>query len=257
MLCGTVGAIGICAVFVLDMSVTGYLMNGFYVIPLFFLALAVNWRAVAFAGAACIALSAFVFVWEDSLGVDRWLILLYAVMIGAALVVLSYLIARLSTMTEYASFAPSSRRRARTSWAAAAPATTSTSCSSTRWSASASSSSATSGVLLLLEDGEWAGRAGFGLGVDARQIIAPYPELPLAVQALRTDAAVSRDFTDGDPAPVGAARRARAARARARACPCARSSARSACWSTTGRRTRASTAASRSRSPRASPATSV
>ena len=61
---------------------------------------------------------------------------------------------------------------------------------------------ATSGVLFLLEGGEWQGRAGFGLGVDARQVSAPHSEVPLAAQALRVDAGVSRDFTNGDPAPL-------------------------------------------------------
>ena len=202
VLCGTAGALGICSVFVLDMSVTGYLMNGFYVVPLFFLALAVNWRAVAFAVAVCIALSAFVFVWEDSLSVDRWLILLYALMIGAALVVLAYLIARLSTMTEYAEL------RAQLSEAGADILGSGRSGDDLdelleyALERLGEQLSATSGVLLLLEGGEWTGRAGFGLGVDARQVIAPYPEVPLAVQALRTDTAVLRDFTYGDPAPV-------------------------------------------------------
>ena len=202
VLCGTAGAIGISAVFVLDMSVTGYLMNGFYVIPLFFLALAVNWRAVAFAAAVCIALSAFVFAWEDSLSVDRWLVLLYALMIGAALVVLSYLIARLSTMTDYAEL------RAQLSEAGAdilGSGRTGDDLDELLEYALerlGEQLSATSGVLLLLEDGAWTGRAGFGLGVDARRVIAQYPELPLAAQALRADTAVSRDFSDGDPAPV-------------------------------------------------------
>ena len=61
---------------------------------------------------------------------------------------------------------------------------------------------ATNGLLLLLEDGEWRGRAGFGLGVDARQVSARYADVPLAAQALRADAAVSRDFTSGDPSPL-------------------------------------------------------
>ena len=61
---------------------------------------------------------------------------------------------------------------------------------------------ATNGLLLLLEDGEWKGRAGFGLGVDARQVAARYADVPLAAQALRADGAVSRDFTSGDPSPL-------------------------------------------------------
>ena len=202
VLCGTAGAMGIAAVFFLDLSAPGYLMTGLYVIPVFFLAIAVDWRAVAFAVAVCIALSAFVFLWEDSLDVDRGLVLLYAAMIGGALVILSYLIRRLSTATEYAVL------RAQLSEAGADILSSGRSGDDLdelleyALERLGEQLDATSGVLLLLENGVWEGRAGFGLGVDARQVVAPYAELPLAAQTLRSDAAVSRDFTGGDPSPL-------------------------------------------------------
>jgi serine phosphatase RsbU (regulator of sigma subunit) len=202
VLCGTIGAAGIAAAFILDISFPGYLMNGFYFIPLSFLALSVNERAVAFAVAVCAALSAFVFVWEGSLDLDRWLILLFSVMIGSALVVLSYLIKRLFTITEY------SILRAQLSEAGADILGSGRSRDDLdelleyALERLGEQLDATSGVLLLLEDGNWAGRAGFGLGVDAREVVARYAEVPLASQALRSDAALSRDFTGGDPTPL-------------------------------------------------------
>ena len=42
--CGAVGAAGIAVVFVLDMSIPGVLLNGLYLLPLFFLALSMGWR---------------------------------------------------------------------------------------------------------------------------------------------------------------------------------------------------------------------
>jgi serine phosphatase RsbU (regulator of sigma subunit) len=200
--CGIVGAMGIAAVFFLDMSFPNVLMNGFYFVPLFFLALAVNWRAVAFAVTLCIALSAFVFLWEGSLDTDRGLVLLYEAMISAALVTLSYLISRLSTTTEYAVL------RAQLSEAGADILGGGRSRADLdelleyALERLGEQLEATSGLLLLLEKGEWAGRAGFGLGVDARQVTAPYAGVPLAAQALRADAGLSRDFTSGDPSPL-------------------------------------------------------
>ncbi len=200
--CGLVGVMGIAAVFFLDMSVPGYLMNGLYFVPLFFLALAVDWRAVAFAGCTCGALSVFVFFWEDSFDADRALILSYGALIGAALVMLSYLIKRLSTATDYAVL------RAQLSEAGAdilAGGRTRDDLDELLEYALerlGEQLDATNGLLLLLEDGEWVGRAGFGLGVDARQVAARYADVPLAAQALRADAAVSRDFTVGDPSPL-------------------------------------------------------
>ena len=61
---------------------------------------------------------------------------------------------------------------------------------------------ATNGVLLLLEDGDWVGRAGFGLGLDAREVAARHADLPLLAQAVQTDSALIRDFAAADPSPL-------------------------------------------------------
>ncbi len=200
--CGVGGTMGIAVVFFLDMSVPGILINGFYFVPLLFLALSVNWRAEAFAVSACVALSAGVMVWEGSLDTDRYLILLYAVLIGAGLVMLSYLIHRLLTMTDYAEL------RAQLSEAGADILGSGRSVDELdelleyALERLGEQLDATNGLLLLLERGDWLGRAGFGFGLDARELSARHPELPLAAQALSADAAVSRDLTGADPAPL-------------------------------------------------------
>jgi serine phosphatase RsbU (regulator of sigma subunit)/GAF domain-containing protein len=204
VVCGIIGTIGITGVFFLDMAVSGYLMNGFYIIPLFFLALAVNERAVAFAVAVCIALSAFVFFWESSLDWDRVLILLYAVFIGVALVILSYLVRRFLTIAQHATL------RAQLSEAGADILGSGRSRDDLdelleyALERLGEQLDATNGVLLLLDDGDWAGRAGFGLGVDARAIVARYADVSLAAQALHADAAVSRDLSGYDSGPLAA-----------------------------------------------------
>jgi serine phosphatase RsbU (regulator of sigma subunit) len=200
--CGIAGTMGIAGVFFLDMSFPNVLMNGFYFVPLFFLALAVNWRAVAFAVALCVALSAFVFVWEGSLDTDRNLILLYSAMIGSALIILSYLINRLSTTTEYAVLRAQLSEAGADILGSGRTGDDLDELLEYGLERLGEQLDATNGLLLLLEDGEWRGRAGFGLGVDARQIVARYADAPLAGQALRTDAAVSRDFTVADPSPL-------------------------------------------------------
>jgi len=202
VLCGVVGTAGIAAVLVLDLYYPRYLLNGLYFIPLFFLALAVDKWAVAFAVVVCTSLSAFVFAWEGTLDVDHGLILLYSVLIGGALVILSYLIQRLSTITEY------SVLRAQLSEAGADILGSGRSRDDLdelleyALERLGEQLNANSGVLLLAGDDRWAGRAGFGLGVDARQVVAQSQELPLASQALLADAALSQDFTDGDPTPL-------------------------------------------------------
>jgi serine phosphatase RsbU (regulator of sigma subunit)/transcriptional regulator with GAF, ATPase, and Fis domain len=200
--CGAVGAAGIAAVFILDMTISGVLLNGLYLVPLIFLALALNWRPVAFAATLCVVLSAFVFSWEGSLDLDRWLILVYGTLIGIALVALSYVLKRLSTTTEYAVL------RAQLSEAGADILASGRS----RYGLDeflefalerlGEQVDATNGVLFLLEHGDWVGRAGFGLGVDARSVSARHGELPLAAQAVQTDSAVARDLTAAHPAPI-------------------------------------------------------
>ncbi|NLE23005.1 MAG: SpoIIE family protein phosphatase [Actinobacteria bacterium] len=200
--CGVVGSGGIAAVFFLDMAVPGYLLNGLYVLPLFFLALSVTWRAVVFAVAMAVGLSALVFVWEGSLNVDRGLVLLYAVMIGLAFVMLAYLFRRLATTTEYAVL------RAQLSEAGADILGGGRSRADLdelldyALERLGEQLDATHGMLLLLEKGEWVGRAAFGFDIDPRSLTAPFSDLALATEALETDVAIARDFTDGDPSPL-------------------------------------------------------
>ena len=255
VLCGTLGTAGIAAVFVVDMSAPGYLMNGLYIIPLFFLALAVDERAVAFAVAVCVALSFFVFFWEGAVNVDHWLILLYLVMIGGALVILSYLIKRLSTITAY------SVLRAQLSEAGADILGSGRSRDDLdelleyALERLGEQLDATSGVLLLLEDGNWVGRAGFGLGVDAREVVALYRGGRARLAGAARRRVPLPGFHRRRPRAAGAARGAyarlervlRAAHARARS-----RGRRHGLQPAAGRP--ATTAASRWRWPRASPA---
>ncbi len=198
--CGAVAAAGIAVVFVLDMSIPGVLLNGLYLLPLFFLSLSMGWRPVAFAAALCVALSAFVFAREDSIDLDRGLVLVYGALIGLALVALSYVLKRLSTTTEYAVL------RAQLSEAGADILGSGRSRHDLdeflefALERLGEQMDATNGVLLLLEDGDWVGRAGFGLGLDARQVAARHGDLPLLAQAVQTDEALSHDFAAADPA---------------------------------------------------------
>ncbi len=200
--CGLLGTAGIALVLVLDLSFPGVLINGLYLIPLFFLALAVSWRPVAFAAAMCVALSAFVMVWEGSFDADHYLILAYGVLIGLGLVVLSYLIRRLLTLTDHAEL------RAQLSEAGADILSSGRSVDDLdelleyAVERLGEQLEATGGVLLLQGLDDWVGRAGFGFGLDAREIAAPHPEIPLATQALLQDKALVRDLTDADPAPL-------------------------------------------------------
>ncbi len=202
VLCGIAGAAGIAAAFVFDMSVAGLFMNGLYVVPLVFLALAVNERAVAFAVAVTLALQAFVLFWEARLDSDGVLVLLYGAIVGGALVMLSYLIKRLATISEH------SILRAQLSEAGADILGSGRSRDDLdelleyALERLGEQLDATNGLLLLIEGRKWVGRAGFGMGIDARAIVAPYADVPLAVQAIHADTALTRDFSSADAAPL-------------------------------------------------------
>ncbi len=202
VLCGLIGAAGIAAVFVLDLDTSSLLMSGFYILPLVFLAVSLRYQAVVFAVVASGALAAFVLFWDSALDWNGLLVILFGLILGSALVMLSYLIQRLSTVSDYAML------RAQLSEAGADILGSGRSRDDLdelleyALERLGEQLEATNGVLLLLEDGNWVGRAGFGLGVDARAIVARYPEAPLASQAIRADAAVTRDFSGGDASPL-------------------------------------------------------
>jgi serine phosphatase RsbU (regulator of sigma subunit) len=202
MVCGIGGSMGIAAVFFADMSFPDVLLTGFYVVPLALFALSLNWRTVAFAVALCLALATFVMAREGSLDSDRYFVLVYAVIVGLGLVVLSYLIRRLLTMTDFAEL------RAQLSEAGADILVSDSSVDDLdelleyALERLGEQLEATNGLLLLLERGDWMGRAGFGLGLDARKVVARHAAIPLAAQALQADVALSRDLTTADPAPL-------------------------------------------------------
>jgi hypothetical protein len=224
---GVTAAVLIAAVFFLDARVHPVTMAGFYLVPLTLLALSARERIVAAAGVVCGLLTVLVMVWQDTLAATNLFYLLYGGLAGFGLIILAYLIRRLSTISDYATL------RAQLSEAGADILTS----GGTRDDLDellqyalerlGEQLDATAGVLLLLEDGYWQGRAGFGLGVDAREIAAEYGDMALSEEAMRTETTVARDLTDDDATPGPLA---------CWSCPCAPSTARSACLCTTAPR---------------------
>jgi serine phosphatase RsbU (regulator of sigma subunit)/transcriptional regulator with GAF, ATPase, and Fis domain len=198
---GAVAVALIALVFFFDASVHPVTMAGFYLVPLTLLALAERERLVAAAGVVCGLLTVLVMVWQDTLTASNLFYLLYGGLAGVGLIILAYLIRRLSTISDYATL------RAQLSEAGADILTS----GGTRDDLDellqyaverlGEQLDATAGVLLLLEDGYWQGRAGFGLGVDAREIAAEYGAMALSEEAMRTETTVARDLSAGDPTP--------------------------------------------------------
>jgi serine phosphatase RsbU (regulator of sigma subunit) len=199
----------IAVVFFLDARVHPVTMAGFYLVPLTLLALAARERLVAAVGVVCGLLTLLVMVWQDTLTASNLFYLFYGGLAGVGLIVLAYLIRRLSTISDYATL------RAQLSEAGADILTS----GGTRDDLDellqyalerlGEQLDATAGVLLLLEDGYWQGRAGFGLGVDAREIAAEYGDMALSAEAMRTETTVARDLTGRDPSPGPLAARLR------------------------------------------------
>jgi len=206
---GVAAVLLIAAVFFFDARVHPVTMAGFYLVPLTLLALSARERLVAAAGVVCGLLTVLVMVWQSTLTASNLFNLLYGGLAGVGLIILAYLIRRLSTISDYATL------RAHLSEAGADILTS----GGTRDDLDellqyalerlGEQLDATAGVLLLLEDGYWQGRAGFGLGVDAREIAAEYGAMALSAEAMRTETTVARDLTSGDPAPGPLAARLR------------------------------------------------
>ena len=206
---GVAAVVLIAAVFFLDAGVHPVTMAGFYLVPLTLLALSARERLVAAAGVICGLLTVLVMVWQGTLTASNLFNLLYGGLAGVGLIILAYLSRRLSMISDYATL------RAHLSEAGADILTS----GGTRDDLDellqyalerlGEQLDATAGVLLLLEDGYWQGRAGFGLGVDAREIAAEYDDMALSAEAMRTEATVARDLTSGDPAPGPLAARLR------------------------------------------------
>jgi len=206
---GVTAVVLIAVVLFLDARVHPVTMAGFYLVPLTLLALSARERVVAAAGVLCGLLTVLVMLEQDTLTASNLFYLFYGGLAGVGLIVLAYLIRRLSTISDYATL------RAQLSEAGADIITS----GGTRDDLDellqyalerlGEQLDATAGVLLLLEDGYWQGRAGFGLGVDAREIAAEYGAMALSEEAMRTETTVARDLTGGDPAPGPLAARLR------------------------------------------------
>jgi serine phosphatase RsbU (regulator of sigma subunit)/transcriptional regulator with GAF, ATPase, and Fis domain len=206
---GVTAVVLIVVVFFFDALVHPVTMAGFYLVPLTLLALTAHERLVAAAGVVCGLLTVLVMVLQDTLTASNLFYLVYGGLAGVGLIILAYLIRRLSTISDYATL------RAQLSEAGADIITS----GGTRDDLDVllqyalerlgEQLDATAGVLLLLEDGYWQGRAGFGLGVDAREIAAEYGDMALSAEAMRTEATVARDLTGGDPTPGPLAARLR------------------------------------------------
>ncbi len=191
---GVVALVMIVAIFILDVTVHPVTMAGFYLIPLTLLALSARERLVLAAGLICMLLTMLVMVLQGTVNAANAFGLLYGGLAGLALVVLAYLIRRLSTISDYATL------RAQLSEAGADILTS----GGTRDDLDelleyalerlGEQLDATGGVVLILEGGAWVGRAGFGLGVDAREVTAAFDELPLAAEALAAEELMTREL---------------------------------------------------------------
>jgi serine phosphatase RsbU (regulator of sigma subunit) len=187
------GVIG--TIFALDMLVNPpTMMSGFYLVPLTLLALAGRVRMAALAGALCVGLAVFVMDTQEALHASNWLNLLYGVIAGTGLVVMAYLIKRLTTITEYATLRAQLSEAGADILASGRGADDVDELLEYALERLGEQLDATGGALLLLEEGQWRGRAGFGLGVDAREIVGDETDMPVAVDAMRSEGAVIRDL---------------------------------------------------------------
>ncbi len=203
LLVGLIALAMIVVIFYLDATVHPVTMAGFYLIPLTLLALSARERLVLAALIICGLLSILVMISQGTLTARNGFDLLYGGLAGIGLVFLAYLIRRLSTISDYAIL------RAQLSEAGADILTS----GGTRDDLDellqyalerlGEQLDATGGLVLVLEEGQWVGRAGFGLGVDAREIAAPYDGLPLAVETVLGEGLVIRQIAPADQEALG------------------------------------------------------
>ena len=196
-LVGLIAAALIAVVFVLDALTSQRGLWGLYLIPLTFLAVAMRERVVAVATVICGLLNALALVIEQDFTAQRLLGVLYGLLAGAGLVILAYLVERLTALSGYAT------TRAQLAEASADIARAGRSRTDLddllQYSVERMGEQidANAGALLVLEAGVWHGRAGFGLDVDARELRGERIELTLVDEALKAGRAVVRDVTPG------------------------------------------------------------
>jgi len=192
----TVAALGIMAVFVADLRMTDRLW-GLYFIPLTLLAVATREKVVAWAVLISMALNGATMAIDEVVEAQRLLSLLYQLLAGSALVILAYLVERLTALSGYASTRAQLAEASADIVRAGRTRTDLEDLLQYAVDRMAEQVGATAGILLVIEDRVWQGRAGFGLGVDAREIRGERIELTLVDEALDAGRAVVRDVSPG------------------------------------------------------------
>jgi len=196
-LVGVAGAALIGLFFVLDLWTSERFLWGLYLIPLTLLAVAMRERVVALATVVCALLGIAAMVAADTLDVQSFLGVLYGLLAGGGLVLLAYLVERLTALSGYAI------TRAQLAEASAdivrAGRTRTDLEDLLQYSVERMGEQvgATAGVLFVLENHTWQGRAGFGLGVDASELRGERIELSLVDEALEAGRAVVREVSPG------------------------------------------------------------
>ena len=194
---GVVAAAGIGAVFLLDFMTPERYLWGLYLIPLTLLAVAMRERVVAVATVVCALLNAAAMVIDDTLEAQGFLGVLYGLLAGGGLVILAYLVERLTALSGYAITRAQLAEASADIVRAGRKSTDLEDLLQYSVERMGEQVSATAGALLVLEDRVWQGRAGFGLGIDARELRGERIELALVDEALEAGRAVARDVTPG------------------------------------------------------------
>ena len=148
---------------------------------------------MARAAIGCLVLATAVMVVQHNVDTAHILMLVYGVFAGSGLVVLAYLVERTTTFSNFA--------MVRAQLAEASSDIVGMSRNRADLDEllqyiverAGEQIGALSGMLLQLDESTWRGRAGYGLGVDARELALPFAALPAAAQALEKDGAVIVD----------------------------------------------------------------
>ena len=189
---------GILATFGLSLMLSSEVVTGLYLVPLTLVAIIESEVLVAGAGAGCALLSVIVLRAQGHLDAQAGLLFAYGGLYVLGLVVLAYLVNRLTRISHYAEL------RAQMAEASADV----TAVSGNRADLAellqyaveriGGEVGASAGLVLLLRQEEWTGLAGYGLGADARVLRARFAEAPVAVQALETNKVTVVVPGDGD-----------------------------------------------------------
>jgi len=195
-LVAVVGALGIIAIFFLDLTSERFLW-GLYFVPLTLLAMATREKVVAWGVAGSMLLNGVALVAQGAVQAERLLSLSYQFLGGGGLVLLAYLLERISALSGYASTRAQLAEASADIVRAGRTRTDLEDLLQYAVERMGEQVQATAGVLLVIEGGAWQGRAGFGLGVDVHEIHGERSELTLVDEALDAGQAVVRDVSPG------------------------------------------------------------